>query len=41
MRGGDDAAKSAAGNTVSISLKYVGKQHKPTKYVVYTAYLEG
>ncbi|TWF85773.1 ricin-type beta-trefoil lectin domain protein [Streptomyces capillispiralis] len=41
VRSGDDAAKSAAGNTVSISLKYVGKQHKPSKYVVYTAYLEG
>ncbi|WP_344557952.1 RNase A-like domain-containing protein, partial [Streptomyces atrovirens] len=41
VRNGDDAVKSAAGNKVSISLKYVGKQHKPTKYVVYTAYPEG
>ncbi|MGI5426130.1 ricin-type beta-trefoil lectin domain protein [Streptomyces sp. CA-179760] len=31
----------AAGTTVIIKLKYVGKQHKPSKYVVYTAYLEG
>jgi hypothetical protein len=30
----------AAGTTVVIKLKYVGKQHKPSKYVVYTAYLE-
>ncbi|WP_240138757.1 polymorphic toxin-type HINT domain-containing protein [Streptomyces sp. MUM 178J] len=32
--------KVAAGNTVIIKLKYVGKSHKPSKYVVYTAYLE-
>ncbi|MFD7438101.1 ricin-type beta-trefoil lectin domain protein [Streptomyces sp. NPDC059861] len=30
-----------AGTTVVIQLKYVGKQHKPSKFVVYTAYLEG
>ncbi|MFB8246763.1 ricin-type beta-trefoil lectin domain protein [Streptomyces sp. NPDC055952] len=30
----------AAGTTVILKLKYVGKQHKPSKYVVYTAYLE-
>ncbi len=38
---GDDADKLAAGHEVTISLKYVGKDHKPSKYVVYTAYLEG
>ncbi|OEJ95647.1 polymorphic toxin-type HINT domain-containing protein [Streptomyces thermolilacinus] len=32
--------KVPAGNTVVIKLRYAGK-HKPSKYVVYTAYLEG
>ncbi|WP_328339692.1 RICIN domain-containing protein [Streptomyces violaceus] len=38
VRSGPQGA--AAGTTVIIKLKYVGKQHKPSKYVVYTAYLE-
>ncbi|MFI2763455.1 polymorphic toxin-type HINT domain-containing protein, partial [Streptomyces echinatus] len=33
-----DRAGEAAGNRVRIVLKYVGKAHKPTKFVVYTSY---
>ncbi|MGN9789731.1 RICIN domain-containing protein [Streptomyces sp. OZ13] len=35
---GGPAAGEAASNKVRILLKYVGKQHKPSKYVVFTAY---
>ncbi|WP_323377303.1 RNase A-like domain-containing protein [Streptomyces sp. RB17] len=36
-RGGPRAGE-AAGTKVRILLKYVGKQHKPTKFVVYTSF---
>jgi hypothetical protein len=35
---GGPAAGEAASNKVRILLKYVGKQHKPSRYVVFTAY---
>nr|WP_240204448.1 ricin-type beta-trefoil lectin domain protein [Streptomyces actuosus] len=41
VKDGDRARTSPAGNKVVIKLKYVGKMHKPTKYVVYTSFPEG
>ncbi|MFF5962946.1 ricin-type beta-trefoil lectin domain protein [Streptomyces collinus] len=35
---GGPAAGEPAGNTVRILLKYVGKSHKPSKYVVFTSF---